>query len=185
MGKRSLYRHEGPGGVERENAGWQPGLFFRRSTQRVEVAGGDAVDAVHHFGSEDEVGGLQAFLELFEGGGAEDGRGDEVVLLAPGEAKGHEAESGFVGEILERRDGGEALFVDEAPGHDLLTLTAVLDIVGEAGAFREGTVEVFAGADAAAERRVGKQADFFAAADFDELVLEAAVKDGEVVLNRL
>ena len=134
----------------------------------------DSVDLGEDFGAEHEVGGEKVFLELRHAGGAEDGRGDEVLLFAPRQTQGNEAEPDLGREHPQGIHGREALLVDEAMSHLALAFAVAGQVAGEAGAFGEAAVIVFAGADATAKRRVGQAGDFFAAADVGELVLEAA-----------
>ena len=76
------------------------------------------------------------------------------------------------------------LFVDEAAGHAGLA-AAHFEILGKARAFGAGAAVVLAREHAAADGRIGDQADTFLAADLCQFILEAAVVEAEVVLDRL
>src|SRR5258708_1069524 len=59
------------------------------------------------------------------------------------------------------------------------------EIGGEPGGFGAFYVTIFAGQNTACERRVGNEADAFAAADIGQRILETAVVQAEIILDRL
>src|SRR5690606_5572871 len=115
---------------------------------------------------------------------ADDRRADVVVLERPGDGERHRRHPGLARDRREATRRLERALVDEASGHRLRA-RAVLGVAREARARRPRAVEVLAGQHAAADRAVWQEAHALAAADLGERVLEAAVQQAEVVLDRL
>ena len=105
------------------------------------------------------------------------------MLPAPGHRQGGETDAEVAGHLGEPGGCGQGAVVDEAAGHALLALAAAGQVVGEARSGRPGAAVVLAGEHAAAQRRVGQQADPLHAADLRQFVLAAAVDQGKVVLD--
>lgn len=143
------------------------------------------VDLIENLLVEREAGGLEAFVEVLHARGANDGRGDEVVLFAPGDCHGGEAHAGILGNGLQPGGGFEAASIDEAGRHSLLPFVPMFQIGGESPAFRILLIEVLPGENASRQGRVGEEGDLFLTADLGQLALAAAIDETEIVLHRL
>ena len=106
------------------------------------------------------------------------------MLLRPCHRERHGIEPVFGGDGGEAFGRGQRLFIDEAAAH-LRLAPFHGEIAREARAFGPGAAVVLARQHTTRDRRIGDQADAFLAADLRQLILEAAVVEAEVVLDRL